>query len=262
MRLLIFVLCSSLPLAAQTTTKAPTIKLEDPELYYAFLRAHTNTDLKIQASAPAAASQLSTTTAATYNITADDLPKLTAEVRKFNVKLGAWYLQQQVYLYQQKVAKKRPDIKTGLPSGNYALCLDNPPDLYVDPCFWNLGGTAFTVTAGVNTPVKPITIISGVRIHFLIRDPQGLLPAGSRLDPVAHIGVETPTHLYRPAVVSSRAGGVIDAVITIPHNQPVSSWFFSNKVTIKDSAGAAAQLSPVSPAAGVTDHNIILSVSK
>ena len=70
-----------------------------------------NTDLKIQASAPAAATSLSTSTAALYNISASDLPKLTAEVRKFNVNLGAWYLAQQNYLYQQKVAKKKPDPK-------------------------------------------------------------------------------------------------------------------------------------------------------
>ena len=100
-----------LPLCAQQT-KAPQIaQVENPELYYAFLRAHTNTDLKIQASAPAAATSLSTSTAALYNISASDLPKLTAEVRKFNVNLGAWYLAQQNYLYQQKVAKKKPDPK-------------------------------------------------------------------------------------------------------------------------------------------------------
>ena len=107
----IILLWGRLPLCAQQT-KAPQIaKVENPELYYAFLRAHTNTDLKIQASAPAAATSLSTSTAALYNISASDLPKLTAEVRKFNVNLGAWYLAQQNYLYQQKVAKKKPDPK-------------------------------------------------------------------------------------------------------------------------------------------------------
>lgn len=69
-------------------------------------------DLKIQASTPAAASQLSASTAALYNITATDLPKLTAQVRLFSTKLGAWFLDQQNWLYQQKVAKKQPDPKT------------------------------------------------------------------------------------------------------------------------------------------------------
>jgi hypothetical protein len=110
--LMLLLLCGCIPLTAQTPAKAPVVKLEDPELYYAFFRAHTNTDLKIQSSAPAAAAELSSATAAAYHITADDLPKLTAEVRKFNVALGAWYLQQQNYLYQQKVVKKRPDMKT------------------------------------------------------------------------------------------------------------------------------------------------------
>ena len=108
--LMMILLWESLPLCAQQKG-ATRVQLEDPELYYAFLRAHTNTDLKIQASAPAAATSLSTSTAALYNISASDLPKLTAEVRKFNVNLGAWYLAQQNYLYQQKVAKKKPDPK-------------------------------------------------------------------------------------------------------------------------------------------------------
>jgi hypothetical protein len=150
----------------------------------------------------------------------------------------------------------------GLPAGNYTLCLDNPPDLYVDPCFWNLGGTAFSVADGSATVVRPITVISGVRIHFLITDTEGLLPTASRLDPVAHIGVVTLAHLYRPAVVQSHASDVIDAVITVPHNQPISSWLFSNKVTIKDSNGAVAQSEAILPPAGVNDHQIKLSVGK
>ena len=108
--LMMILLWGSLPLCAQQKG-ATQVQLEDAELYYAFLRAHTDTDLKIQASAPAAATSLSTSTAALYNISASDLPKLTAEVRKFNVNLGAWYLAQQNYLYQQKVAKKKPDPK-------------------------------------------------------------------------------------------------------------------------------------------------------
>ena len=73
-----------------------------------------------------------------------------------------------------------------LPAGDYSLCLDNPPALYIDPCFWNLGGNAFSVVPGINTALKPITIIAGVRIHFLITDGQALLPAGARCIRSAH----------------------------------------------------------------------------
>ena len=65
----------------------------------------------MQSAAPAAAAQLSASTAALYHVNPSELPKLTAEVRKFNVNLGAWYLDQQNYLYQQKLAKKTPDLK-------------------------------------------------------------------------------------------------------------------------------------------------------
>jgi hypothetical protein len=103
---------SPLPLAGQQQQKLAPVHLEDPELYYAFFRAHTVTDLKIQASAVPAAAQLSSTTAALYHITADDLPNLTAQVRQFNIKNGALFLQQQSYLAQQRAAKKAPDVKT------------------------------------------------------------------------------------------------------------------------------------------------------
>jgi hypothetical protein len=85
-------------------------RVEDPELYYAFLKAHNAAVAKIQAASPAAATGLSNATAAAYHIPATDLTKLNAEVQKFNVALGAWYLDQQSYLYQQKLAKKTPDI--------------------------------------------------------------------------------------------------------------------------------------------------------
>lgn len=106
------ILCSlALDLQAQQK-KAPKIILEDPELYYAFLRAHNDVDMKLKSSTAAAASQISSSTAVLYNINPADLPNLTAEVRKFNVNLGAWYLNVQQYLATQRAAKKAPDIKT------------------------------------------------------------------------------------------------------------------------------------------------------
>jgi len=108
--LVLISLIGGLPLSAQQK-KAPQIRLEDPELYYAFFRAHVNVDLKIQSSAAAAAAQVSSSTAAVYRISPNDLPKLTDEIRKFNVSLGDWFSKEQYYLAQQRAARKRPDIK-------------------------------------------------------------------------------------------------------------------------------------------------------
>lgn len=88
---------------------AVRVQLEDPEVYYAFFHAHTSVDLKIQASTAAAAAQLSASTAALYQITADDLPNLTTQIRKFNASNGALFLDEQNYLQAQKAAKKAPD---------------------------------------------------------------------------------------------------------------------------------------------------------
>ena len=77
----------------------------------------------------------------------------------------------------QGLLTTRPDGTfsiASLPPGDYSLCLDTPPDLYIDPCRWNLGSGNFTIAPANSLALKPITIISGVRIHFLITDPQGL----------------------------------------------------------------------------------------
>ncbi len=113
------------------------------------------------------------------------------------------------------------------------------------------------------TVLKPFTIISGVRVHFLITDPGRVLPAAAtRLEPAAHIGVVLPTHLYRPATINSRAAGVVDAVTTVPHNQVVKTWVVSNSLTFRDATGANAQSAAVSPSPGATDYTINLSVSR
>jgi hypothetical protein len=149
-----------------------------------------------------------------------------------------------------------------LPAGDYSLCLDNPPDPYVDHCDWNLSGAYFTIVVGTRTAMNPVTVISGVRIHFLISDPQGLLPTAARLEPTAHIGVATPQGIYRPAVVASRSGGVAELVITVPHTQAVSTSIFSRTLTFRDSSGAITTAAPVTVPQGATDHNISLAVSK
>ena len=91
--------------------KPSPIKLEDPELYFAFFRSHSAVDQQIQASGPAAASQLSASTANLYGISVNDLPNLTAQVRILMANVAAWQAQEQAYLAQQKAAKKLPDMK-------------------------------------------------------------------------------------------------------------------------------------------------------
>ena len=87
-------------------------KVEDPELYFAFFRSHDAVDKQIQASTSAAATQLSSTTAALYGMSVSDLPKLTAQTRTFMTNLAAWSTEEQGYVAHQKAAKKMPDMKT------------------------------------------------------------------------------------------------------------------------------------------------------
>ncbi len=151
---------------------------------------------------------------------------------------------------------------SGLPAGSYSLCLDSPPPLYVDHCSWGLAGAFFTIVAGSNTILKPVTITAGVRIHFLISDPQGVLPVAIQLEPIAHIGVVTTRGMYRSATLASRTGNVVELVVAIPHTVAASTSLFSRTLKFTQPTGAPAVPIAVSPPQGATDYNLSFSVSK
>ncbi len=87
-------------------------KPEDPELYFAFFNSHSAIDQQIQSSSAAAAAQLISTTAALYQVSSGDFPKITNEVRSFMAKLAVWQTQEQAYVAGQRASKKLPDMKT------------------------------------------------------------------------------------------------------------------------------------------------------
>ena len=98
------------PLAAQP--KPSPIKLEDPELYFAFFKAHNTLNQNILNSAPATAAQITAQNASLYGISIADFPKLTGEVVKFMADFSAWQAPVRAYLNQQQAVKKLPDAKT------------------------------------------------------------------------------------------------------------------------------------------------------
>jgi hypothetical protein len=154
---------------------------------------------------------------------------------------------------------------TGIPPGNYILCILAPSDSYADPCVWNKGRVWVTVQQTGTTTVDPITIWAGVKVHFSIADPQGLLPSGQELAPTAVVGVLTRKGVVRRATAVSRSTGVVDAVIIIPHDESVSLWAASATLKFTDVSGkpvTAAVPSPITPVADASDHIVRLSVTK
>jgi len=153
-----------------------------------------------------------------------------------------------------------------LPAGRYWICVSAPTELYADPCVWNSGKVAFTVGSGTTTPLSPITIYAGVRINFTITDPQRLLPAsGPWLAPAAAVGVLTAGGDFRPAPVVSRSGNTVQATITVPHNQPVETWYFSRTLKFQDSSAKPVAMGASAPTplpSGITDKNLALTVTK
>jgi len=107
--IVLLTVCGLSPLFGQQKPAAP--QLEDPELYFAFFRAHSAVDQQMQASPTTAAAALAASTASLYQISPDDLPKLTAAVRSFMSDLTKWQTQVQAYVAQQHGAKHLPDMK-------------------------------------------------------------------------------------------------------------------------------------------------------
>jgi len=83
---------------------------EDPELYFAFFRAHSAVDQQMQASAAAVAATLAASTASLYQISPTDLPKLTTEARTFMSDLAAWESPLRTYVAQQQAAVAQAEL--------------------------------------------------------------------------------------------------------------------------------------------------------
>jgi hypothetical protein len=112
-RLLFLLALTLLPVAAQ---KLPSplspLSLEDPELYFAFFRAHAALASKIREAQPAVAAQLASQTAALYLISDGDLARVTGEVDKFTASLAAWQVQEQKYVAQARESHQPLDMTT------------------------------------------------------------------------------------------------------------------------------------------------------
>ena len=108
---LLFLLAMTLPVAGQ---KLPSplsqLNLEDPELYFAFFRAHAALAGKITAAEPAVARQLASRTAAIYRISDGDLPRVTEEIETFLVSLATWQVQEQEYVTQARASHQPLDM--------------------------------------------------------------------------------------------------------------------------------------------------------
>jgi len=105
-------------------------------------------------------------------------------------------------------------------------------------------------------------MISGVSIHFLITDSQGILPSAGKLEPAANIGIVTAGGIYRSAAAKSRSGAVVEAVVTVPHTLPASTSIFSRTLKVTTPTGGSATAAAIGFPQGVTDINIPLNLTR
>jgi len=63
---------------------------------------------------------------------------------------------------------------TGLPLGDYTLCVSVPSSTYLNPCIWQQPTLVAVSTGAAATPV--ITLSMGVYLNVRVNDPLKLLP--------------------------------------------------------------------------------------
>jgi len=66
---------------------------------------------------------------------------------------------------------------TGVPAGQYQVCVDAPQENVLDPCLWSTTPTVVTVPATGNVTGLAIKVATGSTLRVHVNDPQALLPA-------------------------------------------------------------------------------------
>lgn len=129
---------------------------------------------------------------------------------------------------------------TGLPPGNYQVCLGAAGSPIPDPCLWGKAPLA-SVGTGATVPLN-IAVTPGVYLQVTLNDPQGLLPvsAGAPLTP-PHIivGVLFGTGAFLAAQRTAAGSGTQTYSMVVPAGMSLTLWLQSLYVALADANGNA-----------------------
>jgi hypothetical protein len=151
---------------------------------------------------------------------------------------------------------------SGLPSGNYQVCIGTPDAPFLDPCQW---ATAPHVYVGAGQAAAlDIVAVLGVYLAVTINDPQGLLPTSESgpLDfPHLTVGVYFGSGAFLAAQRTSVGAGTQTYSMAIPTGVPLNLWLFSRYVYLANAGGnsfstSGAQI-PFTAVAGATSSFVI-----
>jgi hypothetical protein len=128
---------------------------------------------------------------------------------------------------------------TGLPAGDYYLCVDVPLSTYLETCRWN-GVKRVSVSAGAAVSNQPFKLQKGVSVAIHVSDQQGLLSATPD-KPGAKPAIVVGVHLlagvfYAASLVAANSTGR-DYAITVPFDTAMHLWVLGTSVKLLDAAG-------------------------
>jgi Carboxypeptidase regulatory-like domain len=107
---------------------------------------------------------------------------------------------------------------TGVAAGTYLLCVQDPANQHLDPCYWSSSPRQVTIAAGQTITNQVVTALSATTLEVQVQDPKGLtdpksgpnetliaiLRPNGRLLPLSLTGSEPAGKTYAVAVPAAK----------------------------------------------------------
>lgn len=128
---------------------------------------------------------------------------------------------------------------TNVPAGTYQMCITIQSGPYVDPCLWNPGGTAISLTDGQSLNGQSIQVQQAALLHVRINDPQQLsLTSQANGTPRSILmGVSASNSLFYALLPISTDATGFDQQIAIPAGVSVPFTLVPIGLSMTDSSG-------------------------
>jgi hypothetical protein len=157
---------------------------------------------------------------------------------------------------------------TGVPAGQYRICVDAPQENVLDPCLWADTQQTWTVADADNLTKLAIRVQTGTQLKVHVNDPQGSLPqtkGGVHGDALSMV-VVTNRKRYHNLRLLSAGKNVSDHYVVVPFDEPLVLVTESASLTVSDKDGKRvsgdSQKMPLRIASGTTLPPVMVNVGK
>lgn len=128
-------------------------------------------------------------------------------------------------------------VLTGIPSGQYRLCVQAPLTAWLNPCMWSTGVDIVSVASSSISGLK-VRLLKGSILRVKIIDSQKLLQAKGLQAPAAILmGIFRTNGLFFPLIETSLSQAGIDRQITIPFDSDLKFHASFGKAQATDALG-------------------------